>query len=394
MENGNPPKYVRQTLLTLEGAGFRAYMVGGCVRDLMMGKRPADWDLCTNALPGEVQALFPRAVPSGLRHGTVTVCQPGGRVEVTTFRTESGYADHRRPDRVGFVDDLREDLMRRDFTINAMALSLAGSLSDPFGGRTDLERRLVRCVGEAKQRFAEDALRMFRALRFSARLGFEMSLETAAAIEENAPLAECLAPERVRDELEKILLSPRPELLGQAVAYGLLTAYGLRSNAPNLSVLRTLPRKRLLRWCALGALLQRDGLIESTEKFLAALRLEGAAVRCCAVGSDLAMRQADADTPGRKRILARFGEETALCCAAASAALGRRGSLQAMRAVMGSGECVSLRQLAVNGDDLLPLGFSGKALGEALWALLEHVLARPEDNRRETLLALAEEILS
>lgn len=393
MKNGMPPKYVRRALLTLEGAGFRAYMVGGCVRDLLMGKRPADWDLCTNALPGQVQALFPRSVPSGLRHGTVTVCQHGGCVEITTFRTESGYTDRRRPDRVGFVDDLREDLMRRDFTINAMALSLSGSLADPFGGRADLERRLLRCVGEAKQRFGEDALRMFRALRFSARLGFEISRDTEAAIEENAPLAECLAPERVRDELEKILLSPRPEFLGRAVAYGLLSAYGLRRQTPNLTGLKSLPRKRLLRWCALGALLQRGGLIESTGKFLAALRLEGAAVRRCAAGSDLAIRQADANTLGRKRILARFGEETALCCAAASTALGRRGSLRAMRAVIASGECVSLRQLAVNGDDLLPLGFSGQGLGKVLWALLEHVLVRPEDNRRETLLALAKEIL-
>jgi tRNA nucleotidyltransferase (CCA-adding enzyme) len=389
MDFPSPPQYVAQILRSLEGAGFRAYLVGGCVRDMMMGKRPSDWDLCSSAGPEEVLSLFPRALPSGLRHGTVTVRAGRGHAEVTTFRTDGVYTDHRRPESVRFVDDLKEDLQRRDFTVNAMALSSSGRLIDPFGGREDIARRLIRCVGEPDRRFGEDALRMFRALRFSARLGFDIEPQTAAAITKNAPSAAFLAPERICSELERILLSPRPALIGRAVGEGLLTKFlpGTRFSAPE--TLKKLPKKSRLRWAGLCALLLRDGLMDHAESFLSALRLDAVSIRSCADGASLAMEDADKDDPGRKRILARNGEETALCCAAAGEALGHRGRLKALRAVMESGECHSLSTLAVNGDDLLALGFSGPPLGEALWALLEHVLEHPIDNERGILLALA-----
>ena len=389
MDFPSPPSYVLHILRSLEGAGFRAFLVGGCVRDMVMEKRPSDWDLCTSAGPEEVLSLFPRALPSGLRHGTVTVRSGRGCAEVTTFRADGVYRDHRRPESVRFVSELEEDLQRRDFTINAMAVSPSGQLIDPFGGREDIARRLIRCVGEPDRRFGEDALRMFRALRFAACLGFSIERQTAAAITENAPSAAFLAPERIRCELEKILLSPRPALIGRAVEEGLLARFLPGTRFPSPTALKRLPKKSRLRWAGLCALLMRDGLLEDAVSFLSALRLDGASIRCCAAGAALAMEEADRNDPGRKRILARDGEDTALCCAAAGEVLGRRGRLSAMRAVMESGDCRSLRDLTVNGDDLLALGFSGSALGKALWALLEHVLEHPQDNDRNILLALA-----
>ena len=191
-------------------AGYEAYPVGGCVRDLLLGRTPPDWDVTTSALPEQVMALFPGAVPTGLRHGTVTLPTRGGPVEVTTFRTEGGYADGRHPDAVSFRATLREDLARRDFTVNAMALDRDGTVIDPFGGRADLAARLLRCVGDPALRFREDALRMFRAVRFSAQLDFALCDDLPPAIRANAGRASALSAERVHGELEAILLSPRP----------------------------------------------------------------------------------------------------------------------------------------------------------------------------------------
>ena len=182
-----PPKYVIHILKTLEGAGYHAVLAGGCVRDTILGRRPNDWDIATSAPPDAVQRLFARTVPTGIRHGTVTVLYGGGKCEVTTWRVEGAYSDHRRPDSVEFTPSLAEDLARRDFTINAMAMDVRGELTDPFGGRADLERGIIRCVGEPRARFAEDALRMLRAVRFAAKLGFELDGATLAAALECAP---------------------------------------------------------------------------------------------------------------------------------------------------------------------------------------------------------------
>ena len=388
MEFAAAPAYTGQILKTLEDAGHRAYLVGGCVRDMLLGRRPMDWDICTDAEPDRVLALFPGAVPTGLRHGTVTVRLGRGQAEVTTFRADGDYSDHRRPDSVRFVRSLTEDLRRRDFTINAMALSCGGVLTDIFGGRQDIEGRVVRCVGDPAARFGEDALRMLRALRFCAQLGFALDPATDAAIRMLVPTAALLAPERVRDELEKMLLSPRPVFFGQALESGLLRAYlsaPAKPFAPR--VLRTLPRDRRLRWAALCALLRRDGLLPDPAAFLAALRLDNAAVRCCADGAALADRALD--RLERKRLLADRGPDTALCYAAAREALGERGALRAMRGLIDGDECWSLRTLAVDGGDLLALGLRGAAVGQALHALLSHVLAYPGDNERAVLLDLA-----
>ena len=204
----NVPSHVTQLLKALRTAGFTACPVGGCVRDSLLGRRPSDWDLCTDARPQQVKAcLSPRwrTVDTGIAHGTVTVLTRGGPVEVTTFRVETGYTDHRRPDGVRFVADLKEDLARRDFTVNAMALDEEG-IVDPFGGRADLEAKVIRCVGEPAARFEEDALRILRALRFAACLDFAIEPATLAAARAAAPTLSRVSAERVFTELDKLLL--------------------------------------------------------------------------------------------------------------------------------------------------------------------------------------------
>lgn len=185
--------------------GYQAYFVGGCVRDWLLGKPVHDIDICTDATPEEVMSLFPVCIPTGLKHGTVTVQENGLYFEVTTFRTESGYVDFRRPSEVRFVKDVREDLARRDFTINAMAMKMDGSVLDPFGGKHDLNARLIRAVGNPVERFCEDALRMLRAARFSAQMDFAVEKSTYAALQDEADALKHIARERIRDELQKLL---------------------------------------------------------------------------------------------------------------------------------------------------------------------------------------------
>ena len=196
----------------LHGAGHAAYAVGGCVRDSLLGLDPHDWDLCTSARPEQVMALFgeEKCIPTGLQHGTVTVKQGGRLYETTTFRTEGAYSDGRHPDAVCFVPDVREDLARRDFTINAMAYSAEKGLIDPFGGRDDLAAHLVRAVGEPERRFEEDALRILRLYRFAARFGFAIDPATGAAARALGPHLDCVSAERIQEELLKLLAAPRP----------------------------------------------------------------------------------------------------------------------------------------------------------------------------------------
>ncbi len=233
---------------TLRAGGHEAYPVGGCVRDLMMGREPGDVDICTSALPEEVMALFPTAVPTGLKHGTVTVPGEGYGVEITTFRRDGGYADVRHPDAVSFGVGLVEDLSRRDFTVNAMALPETGPVIDPFEGRKDLERRLLRCVGDPDRRFSEDALRMLRGLRFAAQLGFALEEETRGAMGRNAHLVARVSRERIRVEMEKTLLSPRPEGIGEMVELGLLDHLYAFPRGVDYAALRDRPATAEERW--------------------------------------------------------------------------------------------------------------------------------------------------
>ena len=202
------PAGARHILQTLTAGGYEAYLVGGCVRDLLQGVEPHDWDICTSALPEETERCFAaqRIIKTGLKHGTVTVLVDGEPYEITTHRTEGPYSDRRRPDYVRFVPDLAEDLARRDFTMNAIAMDLDGNLRDPFGGAEDIKCGLIRCVGEPDQRFQEDGLRVMRALRFAAVFGYEAEVRTARAVHENRAMLDRVAAERINVELRKLLV--------------------------------------------------------------------------------------------------------------------------------------------------------------------------------------------
>ena len=371
-----PPKYVLNILCALDSAGHRAVLAGGCVRDSLLGRRPSDWDIASSASPEEVLALFPRCVPTGIKHGTVTVLSGGGSVEVTAFRAEGGYSDHRRPDSVSFGCPLEADLARRDLTVNAMAMDAAGEITDPFGGRDDLRRRLLRCVGEPERRFDEDALRMLRTVRFSAQLGFEIEPRTLEAIRALAHLASGLSAERVRDELLKTLRSPAPGLVWQLVDLGLLGACLAPgdASAPR-EALDVLPiYARLAHFCR-G--LELGGYIMSTDRFLAALRFDGETIRRMASAVEV-LKSGSRDW---KRLLRDHGE---------AAVLAAHPKNRALRAVLRSGECWELSSLAIGGRELAALGYSGPELGRELRRLLDHVIDCPADNRADILCKLVE----
>ena len=361
----------RRILRRLEQAGFQAYFVGGCVRDLLLGRPVHDWDIATSARPEQILALFPHCVPTGLRHGTVSVLEGVGAFEVTTFRADCGYEDGRHPDRVRFLPELREDLRRRDFTINAMAMDAGGVLTDLCGGREDLESGLIRCVGEPARRFSEDALRLLRAVRFSAQLGFAIEPETDRALEACAPLCARLSAERVRDEMEKTLLSPQPGALKRMLETGMLSSFGLAGSAP-LRLTERAACERAARWAAL--------LVELPGLDLRRLRLDRKTAALCAAAA--AAYRPSLTEAELKRLVADRGWEVARCVCRIN------GQAALADALAASGQCVTLAQLAVTGRDLPQYG--GRAVGVLLRELLAHVLEHPEENTKARLLELAE----
>lgn len=382
------PEGIKYVLSRLEGAGYAAFAVGGCVRDSLLGRTPGDWDAASSALPEQVMELFGDAsVPTGVRHGTVTVKTAEGNVEVTTFRTDGAYSDHRRPESVRFVGGIQDDLSRRDFTINAMAVPLSGGLVDPFGGQEDLRRGLIRCVGVPAKRFEEDALRMFRALRFGARLGFTLEENTLAAIYESSALAAFLAAERVRTEIVKTLLCPCARELEIMLSSGLLSRFCAPGRPVDFTPLEALPAQAVLRLAGLCALLERAGRI-STPEFLRALKCSADEIHTCSLGAQTALSSPPDSPAGWKRLLYRSGEPAARAAAVCAQTLCGHEFTPELETVLASGECFSLDRLAVGGRDLLALGMSGRQIGDTLERLLMHVIECPQDNERETLLRL------
>ena len=378
-EKINIPPGVAALRDALIRAGHRACPVGGCVRDSLLGHTPGDWDMCTSARPEELLALFPRAVPTGGAHGTVTVPTDSGPVEVTPFRREGGYSDGRHPDHVAFGASLEEDLARRDFTVNAMALDENGDIVDLFGGRADLERGLIRCVGQPEERFREDALRMLRGVRFAAQLGFDIERETLSAMARCAPLAGRVSAERVGAEVEKTLCAPHPDRGALWFSLGLLDSYLDRpGRRPDLSGLEKLPPEPMARWAGLCAALLDAGAVEDAAAFLKRLRRDKRTVRRCAGAAELARGGVPEDAAGWRRALAAYGRE--VCRLAAL--LAGDGLLEQ---VLAQRPCVRAEDLALSGGDLAALGLSGPDIGRAQRALLERVLADPEDNTPERL---------
>ncbi len=426
-----------ELLDTLHRAGYAAYVVGGCVRDSLLGLTPHDWDLCTSALPQQVMELFgaQRCIPTGLQHGTVTVKQSGALYEITTFRTEGTYTDGRHPDEVHFVPDVREDLARRDLTINAMAYNEKEGLVDPFGGQADLQSGIVRAVGVPRQRFTEDALRILRLYRFAARFGFAIDPPTAQAAQELCAHLDCVSVERIEEELAKLLSAPAPaayldkeillvilpELSPEALAAAKPVVDACPAGAENLPI----------RLAALLYSLGEDG----TRRTLRRLRCSNACIEETAVlvreargcdgsflfghdsGHSIARPIAFGNrvppqrtvlrettvAPGfiiyARRLLGKYN----LCTVQRIAALGT--ALQPERAadfaalselaeqLDADGVCCRVSQLAVNGRDLMAAGVpAGPGIRKVLEALLDGVIREEYPNERQALLAAVQQL--
>ena len=377
------PNQIQSFLLYMNDQGFQAYLVGGCVRDGLMHLIPHDWDVCTDALPQELQELFPDSLSYGIRHGTVTVKWQKQPIEVTTFRTESAYSDHRRPDHVSFVKELNTDLARRDFTVNAMAMDAAEILHDPFGGLRDLEAGTIRAVGSAELRFREDALRMLRAIRFSAQLGFSIESSTKAGIQKCALLTSALSAERVAQEIEKTLLTEHPEHVSDMIAAGLLIPWIKNTIQDQPDKMKSLKRNRIHRWCGFGLLLQDTA-------FLNNLRLDRKTIMIC--GTCIHIRESEnRDAIFWKQAVHQYGTEAAIVSAEVLSAWDSTEDEQILHRIQSNGECCSVSELAVTGNDLKGLGYQGKEIGTALNAALQYVWRYPEQNVRESLLNYLQE---
>lgn len=404
------------TLLNaLHAAGYAAYAVGGCVRDSLLGRTAHDWDLCTSALPQQVMELFGAAqcIPTGLQHGTVTIKYGGQLYETTTFRTEGSYTDGRHPDEVQFVPDVREDLARRDFTINAMAYNEAEGLVDPFGGQKDLQNGLLRAVGEPQQRFTEDALRILRLYRFAARFGFVLDAATARAARQLAPHLDCISAERIQEELAKLLAAPQPGVYLEpavlAVVLPELTPAALEAAKPVVDACPAGEENLPVRWAALlGALGETD-----TRRVLKRLRCSNACIEETAVlvrettgkgvCRSFSEKKASAH-PGDiyiRQLLGRYGLCTVERLCALCAALHPQNApactfaSQRARQLDADGVCCRVSQLAVNGRDLMAAGIpAGPALRRVLEALLDGVIRAEYPNEKPALLAAAQKIIA
>ncbi|MCI2105367.1 MAG: tRNA nucleotidyltransferase [Intestinimonas sp.] len=374
------PQAVQACCDTLRAAGYAAFPVGGCVRDLLLGRTPGDWDITTAAPPEAVMARFSRTVPTGIRHGTVTVLLDGMALEVTTFRRETGYADGRHPDHVIFIPSLEGDLARRDFTINAMALGADGQIIDPFGGQGDLATRRIRAVGEPALRFREDGLRILRAARFAAQLDFIIEPDTAAAMRALADRLEAVSGERICAELEKLITAPHPERGGPLVPDGLperLFPTGKSAGSVPLARLALLEPDGLCRWAGLAAL---TGLSPTR------LPMEKRVVRAVELG--LTLPPLDGELVCLHALRACGVDACRAATAAWDARTGTKKHSTALRAALCSGMPWKLADLDLTGRDLLRAGLRGPEIGAALSALLDHVVEHPEDNRRTHLLTL------
>ena len=397
----------------LHAAGYAAYVVGGCVRDSLLGRTAHDWDLCTSALPQQVMELFgaEQCIPTGLQHGTVTIKYGGQLYETTTFRTEGSYTDGRHPDAVQFVPDVREDLARRDFTINAMAYNEAEGLVDPFGGQKDLQNGLLRAVGEPQQRFTEDALRILRLYRFAARFGFALDAATARAARQLAPHLDCISAERIQEELAKLLAALQPgaylEPAVLAVVLPELTPAALEAAKPVVDACPAGEENLPVRWAALlGALGEAD-----TRRVLKRLRCSNACIEETAVlvrevaEHGVSEEKAPAHAPEHagdihlRQLLGRYGLCTVERLCALWAALHPQAApactlaAQRARQLEADGVCCRVSQLAVNGRDLMAAGIpAGPALRRVLEALLDGVICAEYPNEKPALLAAAQKI--
>lgn len=432
------PKNVENIINTLEAAGFEAYAVGGCVRDSILGRTPNDWDITTSALPMETKALFSKTFDTGIQHGTVSVLLDHEIFEVTTFRIDGEYEDNRHPKDVSFTKKLSEDLLRRDFTINAMAYNPKSGLVDLYGGIEDIEHKTIRCVGVAKERFTEDALRILRAVRFAAQLDYFIEKETEDAILELAPTLKHISAERIQAELLKILTSDHPEWMQEAYRLGItkeiLPEFDVMmqttQNNPHhcytvgehaIHVLMNAPNEKCLRIAALLHDVAKPVMKTTGEDGVDHFR--GHPDEGAKMASEILHRlKMDNDTIRTVSTLVRyhdrFIEEKAKSLRHAMYTIGEEyfpmlfdlnvadlmGQSEYMRKeklehianlrkiyeeILAKAECVSLKTLAITGRDLIEQGYQpGPAIGEKLNELLLKVIEDPSINNKEALMKL------
>ena len=431
------PDSILECLDALENAGYAAYAVGGCVRDACLGLTPHDYDLCTSALPRETEAVFgnKRLVLAGEKHGTVGVVTDFGVVEITTFRTEGAYRDNRHPDWVEFVSDVERDLARRDFTVNAMAYSPKRGFADPFGGREDLKNKVLRAVGEPEKRFQEDSLRILRGVRFAVRFDLTVDPETRKAMLSQAQLMDNLARERGFDELCKLLPLVDAEDLGQfapilaAVIPELEPMIGFDQRSPHHAydlfthtahVVAGVPAELTLRW---AALLHDIGKVptftqdetgrghfyghaprgaEMADQVLHRLKAPTALREQVVVLIEKHMTRLQPDKKLLRRQIGRLGWETVEnLLYLQEADMGSKGTgkpeelaifpqiRELLDQIKAENACLSLKDLAVNGHDLMEMGFTGRAIGQCLNTLLEQVIDERLPNEKAALLAFA-----
>jgi tRNA nucleotidyltransferase (CCA-adding enzyme) len=378
------PPQVERILERLNEKGFEAYAVGGCVRDSLLGRQPEDWDITTSARPEQVKALFRRTIDTGILHGTVTVMMDGAGYEVTTYRIDGEYADGRHPKQVVFTPDLLEDLKRRDFTINAMAYSHKTGIVDAFGGAGDLKGRLIRCVGNPLERFEEDALRLLRAIRFSAQLGFSIEEETCDAIIRIAPNLLKVSRERIQAELTKLLQSGCPEKIKTVYEMGISPYISQAfSEVPwqSFQIPDRLSSEKYVRW---GAFLRLAGSDKAVQ-VLKDLKMDNDTISRVKVLAVWAGREVQAEEKEIRRSMSRMLPEVW------DTLVELNGYGEKVRRlteeIRERGDCLDLKHLAVNGQDLIAAGIRpGKEMGKALEELLEWVLEDPKRNHKDILL--------
>lgn len=392
------PKGAKTIIQVLNDNAHDAYVVGGCVRDSILGRDPGDWDITTSARPQDVKRLFRRTVDTGIEHGTVTVLMDDGEYEVTTYRIDGKYTDARHPDSVEYTDDLTEDLRRRDFTINAMAYSDGKGLVDAYGGMEDLSAHVIRCVGDPDERFEEDALRILRAVRFAAQLGFDIEEHTARAIKNHVPRLALVSKERVFAEMNKALCSDHPEALALIYAQGMESSISesfplIREDAAaGMRQAAYLRKERYLRWAAL----MRELSPKDAERILRELKSDVDTIRHVR----MLVKVLKEHTPVRPAEIRRLLNEIGPDLFEDMIALKRFGfgrfaredydrSLTEFYGILERGDAYTVKALKISGADLIANGVQpGPHMGDILSGMLEAVIENPSLNTKEQLLGM------
>ncbi len=408
------PKDVKHIIGVLMENGYEAYAVGGCVRDSILGRVPGDWDITTSALPMQVKELFRRTVDTGIQHGTVTVMLGRNGYEVTTYRIDGKYEDSRHPESVEFTPKLEEDLKRRDFTINAMAYNDEHGIVDIFDGVGDLQRKIIRCVGNAHDRFDEDALRILRAVRFSAQLGFGIEENTARAAKELAVNLKRISSERIHTEFNKMLKSAHPDYFSVADAIGImeivLPEYHVMS-AQDKAFVGALAKEcacqlpeRYAAMLFMSGGYSEEGPADTAKRVLKRLKLDNDTINTASMLLRFGMLEITDDEPRIRHIIYETGDKNILRIldfrAAYEKCIGNditdvRRMYDICNMIFERGDCVSLKNLAITGRELIAMGVpAGRQMGEILNSLLMLVLDNPQLNDREQLSKEALKILN